>query len=813
VLLLDRSYSTLLLSEIAADPAIWLPGRATLGIGLPRPIAARCDLGSLDPDNTRMRDLIEQSVLPPRGSRIVVASADLPTVALVAGLENRLRGGLHEPSVEALASALERSAHPCRVLKGVDPSGLSDDATELVVGSLCRTVDIPATPLRYRVDVCREYLHHGDFTGRRTAVARMRRWLGSAKVSPRTQESSSRLMARIVSDAEIHRAWERVRDNSFASETAPKEVLRFEAELARNLGRIQEALRGGTWRPSTPRRVRIPKDDGSLRTLHIPSVGDRIVERAIASVVSAEVDDRLSPWSFAFRPGRGVIDALRALVGLREDGCTHVARFDIADAFSSLDHGRLMDAFERFVSDDWTESLVSRIIARDLPGIDRSQRLVGIAQGSPLSPLLCNLLLDELDGALLRMGLPAVRYADDIALAARSAVEAAESLRAAEDLCAGLGLSINSAKTTISSFADVVEFLGEPISANSPPADPGADDAPPRRRTLYLTSRTVSVHLRKGQVRAVGRDGNIVTSVPVSGVSRIVVMGPMGVSAGLRSHALMHGIDVVFLSRAGSWLGRYDSGRGGDVGIRVRQYRILDENHERLRIGRGFVRGKIANQRALLQRYMRRHRAPAIAGAIDELERSLVALTAAASRSALMGHEGHAAKVYLAAFGLLLPSSAGFSGRNRRPPRDPGNAALSFGYTLLTGEAHAACEAAGLDASVGILHDVARRRPSLALDLVEEFRPVIVDATVLSLFRRRQLVEKHFRAGDGEAVLLNDAGRKVLVDAYETRMLTRVHSPARAQRITYRDTLHDQARLLGEVIAGRHRDYEPIGWR
>jgi retron-type reverse transcriptase len=226
------------------------------------------------------------------------------------------------------------------------------------------------------------------------------------------------MMARIVSDASLYGAWERVRDNARSGERVNREVDRFEASLSDNLRRIGGALRAGRWRPAAPRRVPIAKADGSVRQLHIPPVGDRVVERAIASAISQQVDQRLSPWSFAFRPGRGVQDAVRALVAIRDDGATHVARFDIADAFGSIDHGRLMEAFDRFVDDGWARDLVELIVARELAGIDRSLRLVGIAQGSPLSPLLCNLILDELDDGLLRSGLPAVRYADDLALPA-----------------------------------------------------------------------------------------------------------------------------------------------------------------------------------------------------------------------------------------------------------------------------------------------------------------------------------------------------------------------------------------------------------
>ena len=814
MLLLDRAYTTSLLEDAPGDPAVWLSSRASLGIGLPRELGSRCSLGNFVVRADDLVAAVEGIPTPPRGSRLVLGVADMPSLTAAAVIELRQASIDSSCALARVWAALRRSPHPCRTFGGADETAFADDDVGIVLGALCRTIDIPGTPLRHRVDVCREYLATGDFTGRQIAVRRLRRWMERrAPADLKRSGGGSAMMSRIASDASLYRAWERVRDNARAGERANREVDRFEASLSENLQRIGAALREGRWRPAAPRRVPIAKPDGSIRQLHIPPVGDRVVERALASALSDEVDQRLSPWSFAFRPGRGVTDAMRALVAMRDDGATHVARFDIADAFGSIDHDRLMLAFDRFVDDGWARELVEVIVARELAGIDRSQRLVGIAQGSPLSPLLCNLILDELDESLVRAGMPAVRYADDLALPASGAAEANEALRIAEDLCDGLGFTINDAKTSVAAFADVVEFLGEPISDTSPPSDPGSDDPPPRRRTLYLTSRTVNVHLRQGQVRSIGRDGGLVASVPVSGLGRLVVVGPMNVSAGLRSHALLHEIDVVFLSRSGSWLGRYDSGRSGDVLCRIAQYRLCEDEERRLALARGFVLGKIANQRALLQRYVRRRRAARIADAIDELGRSLDSATSAESRSALMGCEGSAARAYLAAYGLLLPEVAGFKGRNRRPPKDPGNAALSFGYTLLTGEAHAACATAGLDAAVGVLHDLKGHRPSLALDLVEEFRPIIVDSVVLSLFRRGQLGANHFRQGDGEAVLLNDAGRRILIDAYEARMLTRVHSQVRGQRLPYRDQMRDQAVRLSDIMTEGRREYTAVGWR
>lgn len=391
-------------------------------------------------------------------------------------------------------------------------------------------------------------------------------------------------------------------------------------------------------------------------------------------------------------------------------------------------------------------------------------------------------------------------------------MDAEEGLRTATALSEHLGFAIRPEKTAVVGFDEVVQFLGQRIGPDTPPSDPGVDAEPPAKRSLYLTARTANVHLHKGQVRAKARDGSELLSVPISGVGRIVCLGPTGVAAGLRSYALHHGVEVVFLSRSGSWLGRYDGDHNADPVLRLRQYRLLDDPERALPIVREIVAGKVANQRALIMRYSRRSSSATASEVVAALDNILRKVPQAQTREVAMGYEGAAAKQYYRTLAAMLPPDAGFTSRVFRPPTDPGNACLSFLYTLLFGEVRAACAIAGLDSSVGLLHGLEKGRASLALDLMEEFRPLIVDTMTLSLFRRRRLLKGHFRRQD-KAVLLNAEGRRIALEAYESRMLNQFFSPRTETRITYRDGLREQARLLARVIRGSEARYQPITWR
>jgi CRISPR-associated protein Cas1 len=161
----------------------------------------------------------------------------------------------------------------------------------------------------------------------------------------------------------------------------------------------------------------------------------------------------------------------------------------------------------------------------------------------------------------------------------------------------------------------------------------------------------------------------------------------------------------------------------------------------------------------------------------------------------------------------ILGPDWGFTSRQRRPPPDPVNAMLSFGYTLLLNEAVAACVLAGLDPYLGMLHSPRRNRPSLALDLIEEVRPVVVDAMVVRLTRTRQVTPASFTITAEQGCRLDDPSRRAFLSAYERRMLTLVHHPAERRRISWRQVLHVQARLIAAVLDERAPHYRPAVWR
>ncbi|HEX5494721.1 MAG TPA: CRISPR-associated endonuclease Cas1 [Mycobacteriales bacterium] len=212
-------------------------------------------------------------------------------------------------------------------------------------------------------------------------------------------------------------------------------------------------------------------------------------------------------------------------------------------------------------------------------------------------------------------------------------------------------------------------------------------------------------------------------------------------------------------------------------------------------------------------RFVRRDHHEDVVHSIGLLAELLGMLPECANRDELMGMEGAAARAYFDALGRLVPEPLRFTGRNRQPPLDVVNSALSFGYTVLAGEAVTALAAAGLDPAIGLLHTSTGRRPSLALDLMEEFRPLVVDQVVMTAARGGTLRAEHGRGEPGRAgVLLTRAGRQVLLDEYERRMLQVTRGALPGFSGSLRRHLYRQAqRITGQLESGQ--DWTGLSWR
>ena len=338
--------------------------------------------------------------------------------------------------------------------------------------------------------------------------------------------------------------------------------------------------------------------------------------------------------------------------------------------------------------------------------------------------------------------------------------------------------------------------------------------------TLYVT--TEGAGLRKDGENLVAEvDGAERARVPLHMLGSVVVFGAIYVSPPLIQACAGAGITIVLLDRAGRFWARIEGPVSGNVLLRREQYRASDAPDE---IVRSIVSGKIANQRTVLQRALRDHGEELAADRRGAIEQAVMRLGMILQRvgladdgaDTLRGAEGEAGHVYFGVFNDMIrvdEADIVFRGRSRRPPLDPVNALLSFLYTLLTQDCRSAAESVGLDPAVGFLHRDRPGRPSLALDLMEELRPVLADRLALALFNRRQISGKDFVRQDNGAVLLTDNGRKTVLAAWQERKRTERRHPFLDEVAPLGLVPYLQAQLLSRRLRGDLDAYPPWFWK
>lgn len=333
----------------------------------------------------------------------------------------------------------------------------------------------------------------------------------------------------------------------------------------------------------------------------------------------------------------------------------------------------------------------------------------------------------------------------------------------------------------------------------APPKDLPPPRPPGEEREILLVHDPKAKVGRRGERFVVSVQGEKVASTPVNQTRGIYLYGNPQISTQALHACLDAGIEVAHFSAAGRFLGMTAGLPASGVDARLGQYRLFGAQAPHLPLAREIIRAKIHNQRVMLMR-----NGSAAPVDLKEMERLRDKAPHAENAEKLLGLEGAAAAIYFRNFHTMLKEKLGdfqFTSRNRRPPRDPVNALLSMGYSLLAKELAGICHAVGLDPFLGFYHRPRYGRPALALDLMEEFRPLVADSVALALVNRRELVLSDFiRSSRG--VFLNKEGRRSYWESYFRRLDSEVRHPQFGYRMTYRRMFEVQARQLHRYVTG-----------
>jgi len=335
--------------------------------------------------------------------------------------------------------------------------------------------------------------------------------------------------------------------------------------------------------------------------------------------------------------------------------------------------------------------------------------------------------------------------------------------------------------------------------------------------TLYVMTQGAYVCLDHETVK-VEVEGKVQMQVPLHHLGAIVTMGNVMLSPFIMGRCADDGRAVVILDWNGRFTCRIVGKTTGNVLLRQAQYEAVRDKELSTAIARNIVAGKVKNSRQILLRGARetdhQDEIASLKKAADVLADALFHLKDSTDIDHVRGLEGESAHAYFHVFDRMVKEedrpTFTMKGRSRRPPLDPINGLLSFLYTLLLNDCITAVEGVGLDSQMGFLHALRPGRPSLGLDMMEEFRSVLADRLALTLINRKQITGKSFEVRPGGATYLNDAGRKEVVVAYQKRKQDEFHHPILDEKVPFGLLPHVQARLLARHLRGDLEAYTPV---
>ncbi|MCI1956460.1 MAG: type I-C CRISPR-associated endonuclease Cas1c [Oscillospiraceae bacterium] len=337
--------------------------------------------------------------------------------------------------------------------------------------------------------------------------------------------------------------------------------------------------------------------------------------------------------------------------------------------------------------------------------------------------------------------------------------------------------------------------------------------------TLFVLSENSYLSLQNENVVVNAEDGSQ-KRLPLLGLENIFCFSYKGASPALAGECAKRGIGLTFFTPTGRFLARVGGKSRGNVLLRKIQYRISDNTAESCLAARCLIFGKLYNSRWCLERTARDHAmrvdTEVLKNASQFLAETSKKVLQTTDLDTLRGLEGQAATEYFGAFDQMILNQKdvfSFIVRSRRPPLDRVNAMLSFGYRLLESDCAAALESVGLDSYVGFMHRDRPGRESLALDLMEELRSVLVDRLVVTMINTRVITPKEFDESENGAVLLNDAGRKTYLTAWQTHKREEIKHPYLQEKIQWGLVPYVQSLLLARYLRGDLDDYPPFLWK
>ncbi len=610
-------------------------------------------------------------------------------------------------------------------------------------------------------------------------------------------------------------AWETVRAADVAPGVDGQRVQAFARASAVEVTILCDELRSGRYQAQPLRGFRIADAKKRERLVGAPALRDRIVQRALLAACEPHFAQWLHRDVHGYVRGRSTLTAQHRAAGFAAAGLRWCLHVDVADAFGTVPRDRLQALWAE-VADAETAAVVAQFAGATIvdDGVAVAVAPTGIPLGQPISPLCLNLWLGPLDRALDAAGWSFVRYGDDLLVLAATEAALQPALDLVRAKLGHLGMALRDDKTRIVEIpGDPVPFLGRALCGNAvlePVADkapkPRDDDSEPtleaaRTRTLYVQTPGAMVRAANGRAVVTVKKEEV-ANVRLADVDRVVLLAPATLTSPLLAACLSREIPLFIAAWPHGAFGTLTRNDAQDPLMLRAQVESVSDPAFRLATAKAIVCAKIASVRWLMR--VKR----GIMAQRYQLTEDARGVAHANSVEQLLGIEGAAARTWWTSFSCMFAVDAMRPNhRTRRPPRDPVNSMLSFGYTLLMDEMQTRLLEAGLSPYFAYLHALRQNHPALASDLMEEFRAPVVDRFVLQACNLQQFTGKDFRTDDVGGVFLQDTARRRYLEMWEAWMREPCWPSTSGRQLSPRDGLYLQTRRFRDYVFGRRPEY------
>ncbi len=624
-------------------------------------------------------------------------------------------------------------------------------------------------------------------------------------------------------------------DDELDSQPPEAPIQRLQADL--------DNIAQGSYVPPPLRGYLIPKKNGGVRPLAVPPIYDRVLQRGVAQILTPALEKLMSQGSHGFRPGRSRITARYAIQAAWREGYRWVYESDIRDFFDSVRLDLLEDRLRAIYGEDPLVAAILKWMRADVifQG-ERIERHHGLPQGSPLSPLMANLMLDDFDSDMEALGFRLIRFADDFIILCKTPEEAEAAGQAARASLEEHGLKLHPDKTRITPMEDGFKYLGYlfvndmalDVSGSRPGAEKPALQPPPHswlallgeREPLQLKRKQaleeLAARILKGRPFPIGEREDNKTLLVISGepstistlnrhvrvyrkdkriadmpwrnLQALLLLGNHQITTQAMHAALQNQVNIHLANGYGRYQGCLTQSRGSQGHkLWLRQLVSFEDADKALFCAREIVGARLRHMKETL----RQRKA---AADLPQLDHGIRNIHKAPDLDALRGLEGRATREYYARIATLLPAELKFSGRNRRPPRDPFNVLLSLGHTVIYGYSQSILHTVGLLPWQGFYHQGKGRHAALASDLMEPFRH-LVERAALTLVLRQEITHRDFSWPESGGCRIHDDARRKFLARLLLRWEVKVRARGQEQPQSYFTHMHQQALSLKNFIA------------